>query len=651
MLAHKLLSACGGESKLYVDDCFACYTYTGNGYAQTINNGIDLAGKGGMVWQKSRNAAIGAGHILTDTVQGIVGNTSLSTTSTGINSTLFGNNGVTTFNSNGFNVGNNTINNSSGDSLISWTFRKAPKFFDVVTYTGNGANNLLNHSLGVTPGFVVVKRTDSISDWWATCRRSDGFYSSQGKLNTAGAFSNNGNLTAAQWGLTDTTFNANLLGSFSEDTNASGATYVAYLFAHDPSADGIVQCGSFTSADPAGPNLGWEPQWLLMKDASNSDNWYIFDSSRGWSHGPSLRLLANTAAAEADLGPGDSYGSFPTATGFSTKAMFAAGHTIVYVAIRRPNKPPTTGTQVYNAIARTGTGAAATVSGVGFAPDMSLHRMRLANANSALVDRLRGTGMSADQTKWLVTSASNAEATMNPGGVVYTPDGASIGSYLNVAYSGQPFIDYFFKRAPGVVDIVCYTGTGSATTIAHNLGAAPELMVVKVRNTANQWNVYAAPIGNSQSLVLNSANPVLTSVSLWGNVNPTNAIFTLGGGFAGVNSLGDTYVAYLFATKAGISKVGGYTGNGSSQTINAGFTTGARLILIKRTDATGDWYIWDSVRGIVAGNDPHLSLNSTAAEVTTNDSIDPDNTGFIVNQLAATNINVTSATYIYLALA
>ena len=66
---------------------------------------------------------------------------------------------------------------------------------------------------------------------------------------------------------------------------------------------------------------------------------------------------------------------------------------------------------------------------------------------------------------------------------------------------------------------------------------------------------------------------------------------------------------------------------------------------------TERWCVWESVRGIVAGNDPHLSLNTTAAEVTTDDSIDPDTSGFIVNQDAATNINVNAATYIYLSLA
>jgi hypothetical protein len=75
-------------------------------------------------------------------------------------------------------------------------------------------------------------------------------------------------------------------------------------------------------------------------------------------------------------------------------------------------------------------------------------------------------------------------------------------------------------------------------------------------------------------------------------------------------------------------------------------------MIIRATASTAqDIFVWDSARGIVAGNDPHLSLNTTAAEVTTNDSIDPDNSGFIVNQVAATNINVNGAVYIVLAYA
>ena len=93
-----------------------------------------------------------------------------------------------------------------------------------------------------------------------------------------------------------------------------------------------------------------------------------------------------------------------------------------------------------------------------------------------------------------------------------------------------------------------------------------------------------------------------------------------------------------------------YTGNGSSQTINCGFTTGARFVLIKQTDAVGNWFVFDSTRGIVAGNDPYLLLNSTAAEATASDVVDPDNSGFIINE-GAGSLNASSATYIYLAFA
>jgi hypothetical protein len=114
---------------------------------------------------------------------------------------------------------------------------------------------------------------------------------------------------------------------------------------------------------------------------------------------------------------------------------------------------------------------------------------------------------------------------------------------------------------------------------------------------------------------------------------------------------GGTYVAYLFASAPGVSKVGSYTGNGSSQTINCGFTAGARFFLVKRTSATGDWWVWDSARGITAPADPALALNNAAVEVTSTDSVDPTGVGIIVNQDATTNINVNGATYIFLAIA
>ena len=117
------------------------------------------------------------------------------------------------------------------------------------------------------------------------------------------------------------------------------------------------------------------------------------------------------------------------------------------------------------------------------------------------------------------------------------------------------------------------------------------------------------------------------------------------------NSSGDNYIAYLFASVPGISKVGSYTGTGSDLNVDCGFSAGARFVLIKRTDATGDWYAYDSVQGIVAGNDPYLLLNTTAAQVTGTDYIDPLSSGFTVTSSAPTGLNASSGTYLFYAIA
>jgi hypothetical protein len=116
-----------------------------------------------------------------------------------------------------------------------------------------------------------------------------------------------------------------------------------------------------------------------------------------------------------------------------------------------------------------------------------------------------------------------------------------------------------------------------------------------------------------------------------------------------VNTSTATYVAYLFATCPGVSKVGSYTGTGATQTINCGFTGGARFVLIKRTDSIGDWYIWDTVRGMVSGTDPSLLPNTTNAEVNAN-SVYTATTGFQIVSTAA-GINASGGTYIFLAIA
>jgi len=199
---------------------------------------------------------------------------------------------------------------------------------------------------------------------------------------------------------------------------------------------------------------------------------------------------------------------------------------------------------------------------------------------------------------------------------------------------------------------VCYTG-GITSNPSHNLGVTPEMYIVKCRSSGTSdrgWYVYHTGYDTANNYILMNSSAGLASLSGVWSSGPTSTTFGVANGYA-VNDSGQTYVAYLFATCAGVSKVGSYTGNGSSQTINCGFTSGSRLVLIKRTDSTGNWTIFDSARGIVSGNDPALYLNSTSAEVTSADAVDTDSTGFVVNQEGTLNLNVSSATYIFLSVA
>ena len=244
------------------------------------------------------------------------------------------------------------------------------------------------------------------------------------------------------------------------------------------------------------------------------------------------------------------------------------------------------------------------------------------------------------------TDLTNAESSVASVSLSWDNTGFQNPVYLG----GVNSIYWNFRRAPGFFDEVCYTGTGVAATISHNLGVVPELMIVKGRSGATAWQAYSANLANTEYLVLNTTAAKATGATRWNSTTPTSATFTVGTA-AEVNTSAATYVAYLFASCPGVSKVGSYTGTGALQTINCAFTTGARFVLIKRTDSTGDWFVWDSARGISSGNDPYLLLNSTAAETTGTNYVDTDTTGFKVTAAAPAGINAVGGTYIFLAIA
>ena len=644
----KLLQAAAGNAGgagLNVEDVFSTYLYTGTGSALTINNGIDLAGEGGLTWIKNRGPNA-ANHALYDTERGV--RNFLMSSSSSAQDTASAGSGLTAFNSNGFTLGGSWVDeNNNGQDAASWTFRKAPKFFDVVTYTGTGSAQNISHNLGTTVGTLIVKRTDSTGDWLVQHRSLGGTYYMDLQNQNAAA------TNTTYWNNTTATSTEFTVGT-SSYTNASGGTYVAYLFAHND-GDGefgseadqdIIKCGSYTtdaSAD-ATINLGWEPQWVLFRPYDDTSNWKIVDNMRGFlatataSTGYNRELNPNTSGAELN-----NDGIQITSTGFDHVSGFASKN-FIYIAIRRgPMAVPESATDVFD-VAERGADSPPPLYRSGFVTDMFINRADVTlGGNNYVLDRLRG------QVQVLMTDASDAEAAY--GGAAYGFDVMDgIGNFTGLDSNNY---SWMWKRAPNYFDVVAYSGNSTAgRTINHNLGVVPEMMWFKRRDSADIWTVYHSALGEGKRLKLHQTTAAEDDTSSFNNTAPTSSVFTVGS-LGQINNGSGTYIAYLFASVDGVSKVGSYTGNGTSQTIDCGFSSGARFVLIKRTDSANNWFIWDTERGIVSGNDAVLQLQSTASEYSGADDIDPHSSGFIINHDNTNGqlLNGSGTKYIFYAIA
>jgi len=633
----KLLQAAagsaGGAGGLNVEDVFSTYlrSGTGAGTSFSVSNDIDLAGEGGLVWYKRRTGTA-IDHILVDSERGAGYVIESNTTDYSRNRGWF-----TSFNSDGFSGNGQGNTNDSGEDFASWTFRKAPKFFTCLTYTGNGSlggalgTREISHSLDQIPGCIIVKATSN-SDSWYIYHRKDGtgsglFFTTDAEnsivLANFGTDNNSGSGTHVPPTSTVFTIGENGL------LNKSGVTYVAYLFAHNdgdasfgPDADAdIIKCGSYTgNGSSTGPviDLGFEPQWLLIKNATTGNTaWSMWDNMRGVvTGGNDAYLQPSASSAEA------SYNGFAfTPTGFKVEntAGFInnSGDTYIYIAIRRgPMGIPESATDVFaiDTVGSTGDGKTPHLR-ASFPVDMSI-RKRLSGGETAYnVARLiSGKALSPDSTAAELSIANFDFDYMN-----------GWGNYTN---TNSDYYGWMWRRAPNFFDVsttpVLTSSTGSIT---HNLGVAPEMAWVKARNTAERFYVYHKDVGTGSGnfLALNENSAVGTyGFNIFTGVSDTSISY--------VNlSNGANYIAYLFASLDGVSKVFSVTkSSGSDASVNCGFSAGPRFVLLKRTDSTGDWYVWDSERGIVSGNDPYLLLNSTAAEVTSTDYIDPTSNGFTI---------------------
>jgi hypothetical protein len=304
-----------------------------------------------------------------------------------------------------------------------------------------------------------------------------------------------------------------------------------------------------------------------------------------------------------------------------------------------------------------------TTNATSFQPDMVWIKSRSSATNHMLDDSVRGVGKDLFTNLTSAESTTNIITSFNSNGFTLGPDGGGAGNGNALTYvawqwkgggtgvtntSGTITSTVSANPSAGF-SIVTYTGTGANATVGHGLGIAPSMVIVKQRSGVNAWPVYHSSLVSATNYVLlnqtDASNPAAT---VWNSTAPTSSVFSIGTA-VGVNTSGQTYVAYCFSAVSGYSAFGSYTGNGSANGpfVFTGFRP--RWVMFKVTSTTENWYIIDSSRNVynVSGN--QLKPNTTDAE----DSysiVDFTANGFkIRNTFASYNSN--GATYVYAAFA
>ncbi len=288
-------------------------------------------------------------------------------------------------------------------------------------------------------------------------------------------------------------------------------------------------------------------------------------------------------------------------------------------ALNTQNLPEPTilkGNQYFDVVTYTGNAVQdRSVTGFGFDLDLAWIKSRSNAGSHVLVNRVVGGD------KQLFSNLTDAEQTnidvtngFTTGGIVLGDNVSGTGSTNQNAYT-YAFGGWKEGATPGF-DIVTYTGTGSARTVAHSLGVAPKMLIVKRRDAANSWAVWHTSIAANQYLLLDTTGATGTDANIWNNTLPTSSVFSVGVTSNITNANGGTYVAYLFAEVAGFSKFGSYTGNGSTDGpfIFTGFRPA--FVMCKRTDGVSNWNMADNRRPAYNAADEMLLANSSSSALT-----------------------------------
>ena len=301
-------------------------------------------------------------------------------------------------------------------------------------------------------------------------------------------------------------------------------------------------------------------------------------------------------------------------------------------------------------------------TGIGFQPDFTWIKERSSTSAHNVFDAVRGA------TKNIATNLTGGQSTESESLLSFDSDGFTVGASNGLNEPSQTYVGWNWKangsgssNTDGSItstvsanttsgfSIVKYTGTGANASIGHGLGVIPHMAIFKRTDTSGfNWFVYHRSLGAGKFIILDTTGAEQSSTSIWQNTTPTSSVITLGGD-GGVNASGGTYIAYCFAEKKGYSKFGSYTGNGNADApfIYTGFKP--TFIMIKRTDAVGDWGIFDNKREGYNDETNRLKPNASDAEEDDN-FMDILSNGFKL-RLTSSSINASGGTFIYLAFA
>ncbi len=414
----------------------------------------------------------------------------------------------------------------------------------------------------------------------------------------------------------------------------------------------IIKCGSYVGSGSAGleVNVGFEPQYIMIKNIDRaSTGFFMFDSMRTLPvGGEDHALFWNANGSETSWGV-----EFIdiSATGFTLKTTGnddtnKSGDTFVYMAIRRPDgyvgKPADAGTDVF--AIDTGSGSTTIPNfDSGFPVDFAIQRAPGSSTSWYTSARLM-------KEKYLLTN-DNTVANSDSNGVF----DSNVGWFA--AGSGTQdsgYQSWMWKRHAGF-DVVTYTGNGTAGhSINHSLGTkSPEMIWIKRKDAsgnAGDWMVGHKDLNGGSSpwneyLVLNKTQAEADDNNPFNNVAPTTTSFQLSN-WDRVNANNSDYIAFLFSSVAGISKVGSYDGSSSDVTVTTGFQP--RFVIIKAYNNTRGWTVLDTTRGWGSGVDNKIMLDDYAAQVNSWDYGAPTSTGFTVSH-SQYDVNYTGWKYIYYA--